>query len=188
MNHLRRYVRYHQIRLRVRLHYSKPGKVYWWYNPGKNKNAFTHTSRHTSRRAIGDATPIIATAIGDRRSANHWLVLSCCDATKNVFPQQEYLYELPFENSNIVFCPSSEGYPFLFRHFQVSPPPSILPFFRRRSIFPRPMHISPRTKELSQLHEPIPPHIWSLAGFPCLYRKAWAAWRKWNKKNDMKWQ
>ena len=89
----------------------------------------------------------------------------------------------------IVFCPSSEGYPFLFQHFQVSPP-SILPFFRRRSFFPRPMHniISPRTEELSHLHEPIPPHIWPLAGFPCLYCKAWAAWRKWNKKNDMKWQ
>ena len=41
--------------VRVCLHYSNLGKLYWWYNSGKSKNAFTHTST----RAIGDATPLV---------------------------------------------------------------------------------------------------------------------------------
>ena len=46
--------------IRSCLHYSKPGKLYWWYKPGKKENAFAHTST----RAVGDATPLVTTAIG----------------------------------------------------------------------------------------------------------------------------
>ena len=61
------------ISVRACLHYSKPGRLYWWYSPGKIKNALTHTST----RAISDATPLITTTIAIGGSL---IITFICDA------------------------------------------------------------------------------------------------------------
>ena len=89
--------------IRSYLHYSKPGKLYWWYNPGKKENAFTHTRT----RAVGDATPLVTTAIGGSLIVTFFL--QCIE--KNNVEVLESVSTSTCQVSSPFVLPAAEGCP-----------------------------------------------------------------------------